>query len=103
MCDKILLSLKINFNEILVKFTYIVGMIADQNFYNMFYIFLSYGFGYGLRPKAEVCHSRTFGNGLRWKLRLRSNTLGYIRLKVCWMLVTWLKVAMEAMEQQIVL
>ena len=34
------------FKEILVKFTY--GMIADQNFYDMFYIFLPYGFGYGL-------------------------------------------------------
>ena len=29
------------FNEILVKFTYLVGMIADQKFYDMFYVFLS--------------------------------------------------------------
>ena len=36
--------------------------------------FLSYGFGYGLRPKAKVCHGRTFGYGRRWKLSLRSNT-----------------------------
>ena len=52
------------FNEILVKFTNIVGMIADQNFFDMFYI-LSYGFGYGkdrsfsgpnirLRPKVKI-------------------------------------------------
>ena len=40
-------------------------MIADQNFYDIFYIFLSYGFGYGLRPKAEFCQGRTFGYGLR--------------------------------------
>ena len=37
-------------------------------------VFLSYGFGYGLRPKAKVFHGRTFGYGQRWKLRLRSNT-----------------------------
>ena len=36
------------FNEIFVKFTYLVGMIADQNFYDIcFMFFLSYGFGYG--------------------------------------------------------
>ena len=46
------------FNEILVNFTYLVGMIADQIFYDMFYVFLSYGFGYGRR----------------WKLHLLSNT-----------------------------
>ena len=40
----------------------------------MFYIFLTYGFGYGLRPKAEVFQGRTFGYGRRWKLHLRSNT-----------------------------
>ena len=50
------------FNEILVKFTYLVGMIADQNFFDIcFTFFLSYGFGYGLRPEAEVCQGRTFG------------------------------------------
>ena len=27
------------FNEILVKFTYLVGMIADQNFYDIFFMF----------------------------------------------------------------
>ena len=36
--------------------------------------FGSYGFGYGLRPKAEVFQGRTFGYGRRWKLGLRSNT-----------------------------
>ena len=40
----------------------------------LFLHFLSYGFGYGLRPKAEVCHGQTIGYGRRWKLRLRSNT-----------------------------
>ena len=27
------------FNEILVKFTYLVGMIADQNFYDICFMF----------------------------------------------------------------
>ena len=50
-------------------------MIGDQNFYDIcLRFFLSYGFGYSLRPKAEVCQGRTFGYGRRWKLRLRSNT-----------------------------
>ena len=40
----------------------------------MFCNYLSYGFGYGLRPKAEVFQGRTFGYGRRWKLCLRSNT-----------------------------
>ena len=49
------------FNEILVKFTYLVGMIADQNFYDVCFVgFLSYGFGYGLRPKfVSAEHSAT--------------------------------------------
>ena len=34
----------------------------------------SYGFGYGLRPKAEVFQGQTFSYGRKWKLRLRSNT-----------------------------
>ena len=42
--------------------------------WHMFYIFLTYGFGYGLRPKAEDFQGRTFGYGRSWKLRLRSNT-----------------------------
>ena len=50
-------------------------MIADQNFYDMFYIFLSYGFRYGLRPKAKICQGQTFNYGRRWKLRQRSNTI----------------------------
>ena len=53
----IVLSLKIKtdplFNEILVKFTYLVGIIPGKIFYDicMYVIrfFLSYGFGYGLR------------------------------------------------------
>ena len=45
-----------------------------KTFMTYFLCFLSYGFGYGLRPKAEVCQCRTFGYGRRWKLRLRSNT-----------------------------
>ena len=37
----IMIKIKTNpfFNEILVKFTYLVGMIADQNFYDMFTFF----------------------------------------------------------------
>ena len=43
------------FNEILVKFTNLLGIIAVKIFYDIcFTLFLSYGFGYGLRPKAEV-------------------------------------------------
>ena len=54
------------FNDILVKFPYLVGMIADKIFYNIFFMFfLSYGFGYGLQPKAEVFQGRTFGYGRR--------------------------------------
>ena len=55
------------FREILVKFTYSVEMIADQNFYDIccFTLFYSYGFGYGLRPKAEVFHGRSFVYGRR--------------------------------------
>ena len=35
-------------------------MTADQNFYDMFYIFLSYSFGYGLQPKFFIAeHSAT--------------------------------------------
>ena len=45
---------------------------------HMFYNFLSYGFGYGLRPKAEVFQGWTFGYGRRWKLGLRSNTAKYL-------------------------
>ena len=52
------------FSEVLVKFTYLVGMIADQNFYDICFIFfISYGFGYGLRSKVDVFHGRTFGYG----------------------------------------
>ena len=47
----------------------------------MFYIFLTYGFGYGLRPKAEVFQGRTFGYGRRWKLHLRINT-GYLTFTI---------------------
>ena len=43
----------------------------------MLHFFLSYGFGYGLRLKAEVFQGRTFGYGRRWKLCLRSNTALY--------------------------
>jgi hypothetical protein len=37
------------FNEILVKFTYLVGMIADQNFYDIFFILRLQ-----LRPKVKI-------------------------------------------------
>ena len=37
--------------------------------------FWSYGFSYGLRPKAEVCQGRTFSYGRMRKLCLRSNTV----------------------------
>ena len=63
MWDKILLSLKINFNEILVKFTYIVGMIADQNFYDICFTFFyptASATAYGQRPKfIRAEHSAT--------------------------------------------
>ena len=49
----IVLSLKIKtdplFNEILVKFPYLVGMIADQNFYVLHFLILRLR----LRPMAE--------------------------------------------------
>ena len=47
------------FNEILVKFTYLVGMISDQNFYALCFTgFLSYG--YDRRPKfVRAEHSAT--------------------------------------------
>ena len=37
----IMIKIKTNpfFNEILVKFTYLVGMIADQNFYDICFTF----------------------------------------------------------------
>ena len=54
------------FNDILVKFTYLVGMITGKKFYDVcFPLFLTYGFRYGLRPKAEVFQCRTFGYGRR--------------------------------------
>ena len=56
------------FNEILVKFTYLVGMIADQNFYHIcFTVFYptASATAYGLRPTAEVCQDQTFGYGRR--------------------------------------
>ena len=42
---------------------------------HMFYNFSTYGFCYGLRPKAKVFQGQTFGYGRRWKLHLRSNTV----------------------------
>jgi len=42
------------FNEIFVKFTYIVGMIAYQNFYDICFTFFyptASAMAYGLRPK----------------------------------------------------
>ena len=85
----IALSLKIEImsnwlqsDESRIKFTNFVWMIADLNFYDVFFTFLSYdfgyrfayGFGYSLQPKAEVFHSQAFDYGLRWKLCLPSNT-----------------------------
>ena len=46
----------------------------------MFYVFFSYGFGYVLQPKAEVCQGRKFGYGQRGRLRLQSNT---VHQKLC--------------------
>jgi hypothetical protein len=40
----------------------------------MSYIFLSYGFCYVLRPKADACQGQTFGYGRRCKLCLWPNT-----------------------------
>ena len=44
------------FNEILVKFTYLVGMIADQNFYHIcFTVFypMASATAYSQRPKVK--------------------------------------------------
>ena len=50
------------FNEILIKFTYPIGLIADQHFYDIF-----------LRSfTLRLCQGRTFGYSQRWQLR--SNT-----------------------------
>ena len=57
-------------------------MIADQNFYDICFTFFILRFGYGLRPKTEVCQGQTSGYGRRWKLRLRSNTVSYTLLQV---------------------
>ena len=49
-----MIKIKINpfFNEILLKFTYLVGMIADQNFYAIFFMFFyPTATAYGRRPK----------------------------------------------------
>ena len=69
MCDKILLSLKINFNEILVKFTYIVGMIADQNFYGICFTFFyptASATVYGQRPKFFRAEHSAMAEGENW-------------------------------------
>ena len=55
--------------------------------------FWSYGFGYGLRPKAKVFHGRTFGYGQRWKLSLRSNT-GHCRAPT-WFSKNWLYISLS--------
>ena len=51
------------FNEILVKFTYLVGMIADQNFYDNLFTFLyptALATAYGRRSKfVRAKHSAT--------------------------------------------
>ena len=93
----IVLSLKIKtdplFNEILVKFPYLVGIITGRIFYDtyMLYVFLSYGFGYGLRLKAEVFQGQTFGYGRRWKLFLRSNTANnYLMTWICMISNFWI-------------
>ena len=42
------------FNEILVKFTYLVGMIADQKFYDTYFTIFyptASAMAYGQRPK----------------------------------------------------
>ena len=53
----IVLSLKIKtgplFNDILVKFTYLVGIIADQNFYDVY--FMCFNLRLWLWQKAKVC------------------------------------------------
>ena len=51
----IVLSLKIKtgpfFKDILVKFTYLVGMIADQNFYDIWFFYpTASATAYGRRP-----------------------------------------------------
>ena len=69
-------------------------MIADQNFYDIcFTFFLSYSFGYGLQPSAEVCHGQTFSYSRRWKLRLRSNTeYWYSTTKDMLLIMQWIEV-----------
>ena len=52
----IMIKIKTNpfLNEILVKFTYLVGMIADQNFYDICFKFFhptASATAYGRRPK----------------------------------------------------
>ena len=52
----IMIKIKTNpfFNEIIVKFTYLVGMIADQNFYDIIFTFFyptASTTAYGWRPK----------------------------------------------------
>jgi hypothetical protein len=51
------------FNEILVKFTYLVGMIADQNFYDIFFTFFyptaeGENWAYGPTLVSEDCPHR---------------------------------------------
>ena len=75
----IVLSLKIKTGPFLMRSTYLVEMIADQNFYDICFTFLCFG----LRPKAEVCQGRTFAYRRRWKLRLRSSTGPFIFKTVC--------------------
>ena len=61
----IMIKIKTNpfFNEILVKFTYLVGMIADQNFYDIIFTFFyptASATAYGWRPKfIRAKHSDT--------------------------------------------
>ena len=49
------------FNEILAKFTYLAGMIADQNFYDICFFYpTASATAYGRRPKfVRAEHSAT--------------------------------------------
>ena len=57
------------FNEILVKFTYLVGMIADQNFYDIIFTFFyptASATAYGWRPKFVRAKHSASAEGENW-------------------------------------
>ena len=55
-------------HQVYTQFTYIVGMIADQNFYEMFYIFypMASDTAYNQRPKFGRAKHSTMAEGETW-------------------------------------